>query len=79
MSPQVIIMKFSTLYSFVTVLHYVIAAQSWAGSNLYYAAGLTTAQQNTLFTALQASGITVLRVWLDGKSLTLIHELPLMI
>jgi hypothetical protein len=45
-----------------------LAAQSWAGSNLYYAAGLSTAEQHTLFSGLQAANIKVLRVWLDGQS-----------
>ncbi len=43
------------------------AAQSFAGSNLYYAAGLTSDQQKTLFSKLQQAGVKVLRVWLDGK------------
>ena len=44
------------------------AANAWAGSNLYYAAGLTTAEQDSLFSALQSAGVKVLRVWLDGES-----------
>ncbi|GAB7321949.1 hypothetical protein MBLNU13_g03014t1 [Cladosporium sp. NU13] len=44
------------------------AATSFAGSNLYYAAGLTQSQQTTLFTGLKDAGIQVLRVWLDGQS-----------
>lgn len=44
--------------------------QSFSGSNLYYAAGLTTDEQNTLFTGLKDAGIQVLRVWLDGMSLS---------
>ena len=42
------------------------AAQSFAASNLYYAAGLTASQQETFFTGLQNAGVKVLRVWLDG-------------
>lgn len=45
------------------------AANSFAASNLYYAAGLTAAEQKTLFTGLQDANIKVLRVWLDGKPL----------
>lgn len=45
----------------------VSAYQSFSGSNLYYAAGLSTDQQNTLFAGLKDAGIQVLRVWLDGK------------
>lgn len=60
-------MKLSIILGAFLGVHSVSAAQSWAGSNLYYAAGLSTAQQNTLFTGLQESGIKVLRVWLDGK------------
>ena len=48
---------------------YANAATSFAGSNLYYAAGLTSSQQTTLFTGLKDAGVQVLRVWLDGKSL----------
>jgi mannan endo-1,4-beta-mannosidase len=48
---------------------YATAATSFAGSNLYYAAGLTSSQQTTLFTGLKDAGVQVLRVWLDGKSL----------
>jgi mannan endo-1,4-beta-mannosidase len=48
---------------------YATAATSFAGSNLYYAAGLTSSQQTTLFTGLKDAGVQVLRVWLDGESL----------
>lgn len=51
----------------------VLAANSFAGSNLYYAAGLTPDQQTTLFTGLQSAGVKVLRVWLDGEP----HNTPL--
>jgi mannan endo-1,4-beta-mannosidase len=43
------------------------AASSFSASNLYYAAGLTAAEQKTLFTGLKEANIKVLRVWLDGK------------
>jgi mannan endo-1,4-beta-mannosidase len=46
----------------------VFAATSFAGSNLYYAAGLTTDQQHTLFSKLQSVGVKVLRVWVDGQT-----------
>lgn len=42
-------------------------AASFAGSNLYYAAGLSIDQQDYLFKNLQGAGVKVLRVWLDGK------------
>ncbi|KAI0016881.1 beta-1,3-mannanase [Xylariomycetidae sp. FL0641] len=45
----------------------VLGAASWAGSNLYYAAGLTTDEQEKLFSNLQEAGVKVLRVWLDGQ------------
>lgn len=48
---------------------YANAATSFAGSNLYYAAGLTSSQQTTLFTGLKDAGVQVLRVWLDGEFL----------
>ena len=50
---------------------YAAAATSFAGSNLYYAAGLTQAQQTTLFTGLKDAGVQVLRVWLDGEFIPL--------
>ncbi|KAH8161835.1 hypothetical protein CIB48_g6413 [Xylaria polymorpha] len=43
-------------------------AASFAGSNLYYAAGLSIDQQDYLFKNLQGAGVKVLRVWLDGQS-----------
>jgi mannan endo-1,4-beta-mannosidase len=53
------------------LVDYAAAATSFAGSNLYYAAGLTQSQQTTLFTGLKEAGIQVLRVWLDGAFLPL--------
>ncbi|KFA52272.1 hypothetical protein S40293_00612 [Stachybotrys chartarum IBT 40293] len=44
-----------------------LAAQSFAASNLYYAAGLRDDQQTFLFEGLQSAGVKVLRVWLDGQ------------
>lgn len=43
-----------------------LAADSFVGSNLYYAAGLTDAQSTKLLAGLQSAGVKVLRVWLDG-------------
>jgi hypothetical protein len=59
-------MRFSTLVVALVGSQIAAAAQSWAGSNLYYAAGLSAAEQDTLFTGLQSAGVKVLRVWLDG-------------
>jgi len=42
-------------------------AKNWAGSNLYYAAGLYQNEQTYLFTNLRRAGVKVLRVWLDGQ------------
>jgi mannan endo-1,4-beta-mannosidase len=53
---------------FIGLAEYASAATSFAGSNLYYAAGLTQSQQTTLFTGLKDAGVQVLRVWLDGES-----------
>lgn len=51
------------------------AASLFAGSNLYYAAGLNQEQQTTLFEGLQDADVRVLRVWLDGEvSLCFIHR-----
>ncbi|KAG9120029.1 hypothetical protein FRC07_004649, partial [Ceratobasidium sp. 392] len=44
------------------------AANSFAGSNLYYAAGLSASQRATLLSGMQSAGMKVLRVWLDGQS-----------
>ena len=61
-----------TIPFFISFLSFLIpsslAANTWAGSNLYYAAGLSTAEQDSLFSALQSAGVKVLRVWLDGES-----------
>ena len=46
----------------------VSAANSFAGSNLYYAAGLSASQRATLLGGMQSAGMKVLRVWLDGQS-----------
>jgi mannan endo-1,4-beta-mannosidase len=61
----------NTLSIFAGLAAYVSAANSFAGSNLYYAAGLNSAQQTTLFTGLKDAGVQVLRVWLDGMILKL--------
>lgn len=63
-------MKFSIslLFTFLSLfLPFAHAAHAFAGSNLYYAAGLTTEEQDKLFTSLQSAGVKVLRVWLDGQ------------
>ena len=63
-------MKIHNAFTIVLgLVEYAAAATSFAGSNLYYAAGLTSSQQTTLFTGLKDAGVQVLRVWLDGKSL----------
>jgi len=59
----------NTLSILAGLIAYTSAANSFSGSNLYYAAGLTQAQQTTLFTGLKDAGVKVLRVWLDGKTL----------
>jgi len=48
-------------------IHTALAANSFAGSNLYYAAGLSVDEQHLLFSNLQSVGVKVLRVWLDGQ------------
>ena len=52
----------------------VSAANSFSGSNLYYAAGLSQDQQKTLFSNLKIAGVQVLRVWLDGEQRSEICE-----
>ncbi|KAG8743024.1 hypothetical protein FRC10_000475 [Ceratobasidium sp. 414] len=58
------------------------AANSFAGSNLYYAAGLSASQRATLLGGMQSAGMKVLRVWLDGQSTastkaSIVHSQPL--
>jgi len=40
----------------------------FTGSNLYYAAGLSTDDRKTLLSGMKDAGMKVLRVWLDGQS-----------
>jgi mannan endo-1,4-beta-mannosidase len=61
-------MKISRALRFIFgLVESAAAAMSFAGSNLYYAAGLTQSQQTALFTGLEDAGVQVLRVWLDGE------------
>ncbi|EJD03939.1 beta-1,3-mannanase [Fomitiporia mediterranea MF3/22] len=50
------------------IVHLTSAANSFAGSNLYYAAGLSSSDRETLLQGMQDAGMKVLRVWLDGQS-----------
>ncbi|KAI0947704.1 hypothetical protein AcW1_009401 [Taiwanofungus camphoratus] len=43
-------------------------ANSFAGSNLYYAAGLNDNDSTTILQGLSDARMKVLRVWLDGQS-----------
>ncbi|KAI0916002.1 hypothetical protein AcV5_003460 [Taiwanofungus camphoratus] len=45
-------------------------ANSFAGSNLYYASGLNDNDSTTILQGLSDAGMKVLRVWLDGQSLS---------
>ncbi|KAI1339845.1 glycoside hydrolase superfamily [Xylariaceae sp. FL0016] len=56
----------ATLAEVASLATGALAASSWPGSNLYYAAGLNTTQQDYLFSGLKEAGVKVLRVWLDG-------------
>ncbi|KAH9948649.1 glycoside hydrolase [Amylocystis lapponica] len=49
-----------------TTMQSVFAANSFAGSNLYYAAGLSDNETDTLFQGLQSASMKVLRVWVGG-------------
>ncbi|KAH9924706.1 glycoside hydrolase [Fomitopsis serialis] len=49
-------------------LQAVQAANSFAGSNLYYAAGLQDDDRTALLKGLQSAGMKVLRVWINGQS-----------
>ncbi|KAI0445512.1 beta-1,3-mannanase [Xylaria telfairii] len=57
-----------TLAACLALAGRAFGAASFAGSNLYYAAGLSTDQQDYLFKNLQGAGVKVLRVWLDGQN-----------
>lgn len=59
---------FALLAGLSGLLTSALASQSFAGSNLYYAAGLTGSQQDTLLQGLSDAGVKVLRVWLDGEA-----------
>jgi mannan endo-1,4-beta-mannosidase len=62
-----------TFFLFLLILLVIqnsYAVKSFAGSNLYYAAGLSIDQQKSLFSQLQSAGVKVFRVWLDGKKLS---------
>lgn len=68
-------MRFSyALGALIGLTSHVLAASSFAGSNLYYAAGLSADQQTTLFQGLSDAGIKVVRVWLDGKYTPLVTD-----
>ncbi|KAH9933245.1 glycoside hydrolase [Epithele typhae] len=61
-------MRFATLLACVLPLAQVAVAAPFAGSNLYYAAGLTADGRTAYLKTLQSAGMKVLRVWLDGQS-----------
>ncbi|KAI0202966.1 beta-1,3-mannanase [Astrocystis sublimbata] len=61
-------MKTSLAAACLALAGRALGAASFPGSNLYYAAGLSTDQQDYLFKNLQDAGVKVLRVWLDGQS-----------
>ncbi|KAG8733406.1 hypothetical protein FRC11_006449 [Ceratobasidium sp. 423] len=63
-------MKFSCSTAYLISLCFAgiaSAANSFAGANLYYAAGLNPSQHATLLSNMQSAGMKVLRVWLDGQ------------
>lgn len=67
-------MKISYVFSALAGLAATVSAYpSFSGSNLYYAAGLSSDEQKTLFTGLQDAGVQVLRVWLDGELFPIDH------
>ncbi|KAH9841942.1 glycoside hydrolase [Rhodofomes roseus] len=59
-----------TLCAFFLLLSAQVAqaANSFAGSSLYYAAGLNEDDRTTLLKGLQGAGLKVLRVWIGGQS-----------
>jgi len=63
-------MNKSLLFACVVValfVSYSSCYKSFAGSNLYYAAGLYPNEQSFLLSNLKKANIKVLRVWLDGQ------------
>jgi hypothetical protein len=58
------------LVSLLALAATTLAANSFAGSNLYYAAGLSSAQQNTLFQGMQ-SGESSLHILIHRQLLTI--------
>ncbi|KAF7798608.1 hypothetical protein EIP86_009830 [Pleurotus ostreatoroseus] len=56
------------VFTVLSRLGNVLAANSFAGSNLYYAAGLMEDDRTALLQGLNVAGMKVLRVWLDGQS-----------
>ncbi|KAG8996058.1 hypothetical protein FRB94_008579 [Tulasnella sp. JGI-2019a] len=56
---------------------FVKAFPSFAGTNLYYAAGLSASQRATYFAGLQSADMKVLRVWLDGQSTATTKNTPI--
>ncbi|KAH9839943.1 glycoside hydrolase [Rhodofomes roseus] len=59
-----------TLCAFLLLLsvQVVQAANSFAGSSLYYAAGISEDDRTTLLKGMQSAGLKVLRVWIGGQS-----------
>ncbi|KAH9839971.1 glycoside hydrolase [Rhodofomes roseus] len=59
-----------TLCAFFLLLsvQVVQAANSFAGSSLYYAAGISEDDRTTLLKGMQSAGLKVLRVWIGGQS-----------
>ncbi|KAI0651460.1 glycoside hydrolase [Trametes meyenii] len=65
-------MRLLTILSLVLPFSHQLAAgaNTFAGSNLYYAPGLRKDSRNTLLQGLKDAEMKVLRVWLDGQSST---------
>jgi len=70
-------MLFPKFASILAIASSAFAANSFAGSNLYYAAGLSSSQQDTLFSAMKSAGMKVLRVWVDGESTATTKNTPI--
>ncbi|KAL5534217.1 hypothetical protein ACEPAG_679 [Sanghuangporus baumii] len=61
-----------------TLRQLVLAANSFTGSNLYHAAGLSPGARETLL-QMEDAGMKVLRVWLNGRSTATTNQTALIL
>ncbi|RPD58585.1 glycoside hydrolase [Lentinus tigrinus ALCF2SS1-7] len=61
-------MRFSAILASLVAPAVVAAASNFAGSNLYYAAGINATARTTLLKGLQSANMKVLCVWIGAQS-----------